>query len=1129
MDRNALLSGTQALVRLLALQRDRDRAAGLDTRGFVSGYRGSPLGGLDTELERAMRNNALDGIHFEPGLNEDLAATAVAGTQQIAQLDATCDGVFAMWYGKGPGVDRSADALRHGNLAGSAPNGGALVVFGDDHPGKSSTVPNQSEPLLAALGIPVLYPADVGEVIAFGLAGWQLSRFSGLWVGLKLVNETAETTGTVDLERLASHAPVVPAVEDASVSGIHFTGTYAPLQHEAVLVERRLPLVRAFAQANTLDRVTRGAPGARLAIVTSGKAHGDVCEALDRLGLDEAGCAAAGVLVYKVGLIWPLDTGPLLAAVGGAAEILVVEEKRGVLEDQIAAAIVNRADRPLLTGKRDAAGEPQFSSWQQLDPAMVARIVARRMDLLGLPRPAWQADTDRSAGSGAAAVPVRLPYFCSGCPHNRSTKVPEGSVALGGIGCHGMAMWMNRATLPPVQMGGEGANWIGAAPFVRRPHIFQNLGDGTFSHSALLAVRAAVNAKVNITFKILHNDAVAMTGGQSLEGALTAPDIARQVLAAGVSRCVVVTDEPDAMAGTLPGGVALFDRAELDAVQTSLAATAGTTVLIYSQVCATELRRRRKRGLAPKPEWRVAINPEVCEGCGDCTAKSNCVSILPLETPLGRKRQIDQSSCNLDASCVDGFCPSFVTIRPDGGATPDRPVQVADDLPLPGVPAVGDRPFSILFAGIGGTGVVTLSTILAAAADAQGLAASSFNMTGLAQKGGAVVSHLRITRAAGAAFAARIAEGAADTVLVCDPIAGAGAEALQAIHPARSRVLLNRHAPPTAHFQFDRDAVTPTRAAIDAIAARLDPGNAPSAIDADHLARTLFDDAAMANVILLGFACQHGALPFSPEAIEAAIRKLGLAVERNLAAFRAGRAQAAGGDAREDAAHDAEPLPTGLEAIIAHRRALLSAYQDSRYAEGYEVFVRMVAEREQATVGGTRLAEIVAANLAKLMAYKDEYEVARLYTGSAFLRDLKGRYGQTAKLRFHLAPPTLARRQNGETPRKRTFGPWILVVFRVLAPMRRLRGTPLDPFGHTEERRMERAAIAEYRRFITLLLSHLTLHNHASICTLAAYPDQVRGFGHVKQRAYHAALSWRDARLAEIAIPDQRETVPEAA
>jgi indolepyruvate ferredoxin oxidoreductase len=1120
MDRDALLSGTQALVRMLVLQRERDRAAGLNTRGFVSGYRGSPLGGLDTELERAMRGNALEGIHFEPGLNEDLAATAVAGTQQIAQFDPTCDGVFAMWYGKGPGVDRSADALRHGNLAGSAPHGGALVVFGDDHPGKSSTVPNQSEPLLAALGIPVLYPANVSEVIAFGLAGWELSRFSGLWVGLKLVNETAETTGTIDHHALAAFSPRVPERYNASPVGVHFTGTYAPLQHEAVLVERRLPLVRPFARANALDRITRGAPGARLALVTAGKAYGDVCEALNRLGLDEAGCHKIGVQVYKVGLIWPLDRDTLLAATRGADEIVVIEEKRGVLEDQIAAALVNGAERPLLTGKHDETGRPQFSSWQQLDPAIVARVIARRMDRLGLSRPALEAVPHRPDEPNPSAVPVRLPYFCSGCPHNRSTKVPEGAVALGGIGCHGMAMWMNRSTMPPVQMGGEGANWIGAAPFVKRPHIFQNLGDGTFSHSALLAVRAAVNAKVNITFKILHNDAVAMTGGQSLEGALTATDIARQVLAAGVKRCAVVTDNPDALSGTLPDGVVLFDRAELDTVQTSLAAIAGTTVLIYSQVCATELRRRRKRGLAPTPEWRIAINPEVCEGCGDCTVKSNCVSILPLETPLGRKRQIDQSSCNLDASCVDGFCPSFVSIRPEVAYKPERAELGTNELPAPVVPAVGDRPFSILFAGIGGTGVVTVSTILAAAADAQGLAASSFNMTGLAQKGGAVVSHLRITRSPGAVFAARIAEGAADTVLVCDPIAGASAEALQSIDPARSRVILNRHAPPTAHFQLDRDAVTPTSAATQAIATRLDPANAPRTIDADHMARTQFDDASMANVILLGFACQHGALPLSPEAIEAAIRKLGLAVERNLAAFRAGRALAEGAHGRQDIATSS--VPTGLENIIAHRRAFLSAYQDSRYADRYETFVRAVAASEQVAVGDTKLAEIVAGNLAKLMAYKDEYEVARLYTETAFLRDLKRRYGENANLRFHLAPPAMSGWKQGGVPRKRAFGPWILTMFRLLRTLRRFRGTPLDLFGYTDERRMERAAITEYQRVITDMLPRLNRDTHAVICTVATYPEQIRGFGHVKQRSNSLATAWRDAQLEELAIVEQQ-------
>jgi indolepyruvate ferredoxin oxidoreductase len=530
---------------------------------------------------------------------------------------------------------------------------------------------------------------------------------------------------------------------------------------------------------------------------------------------------------------------------------------------------------------------------------------------------------------------------------------------------------------------------------------------------------------------------------------------------------------------------------------------------------------------SPTPEWRIAINPEVCEGCGDCTVKSNCVSILPLETPLGRKRQIDQSSCNLDASCVDGFCPSFVSIRPDVAHQPERAELGTNELPAPLVPAVGDRPFSILFAGIGGTGVVTLSTILAAAADAQGLAASSFNMTGLAQKGGAVVSHLRITRSPGADFAARIAEGAADTVLVCDPIAGASAEALQSIDPARSRVILNRHAPPTAHFQLDRDAVTPTSAATQAIAARLNPANAPHTIDADHMARMQFDDASMANVVLLGFACQHGAQPLSPEAIEAAILKLGLAVERNLAAFRAGRAQAEGGHCRQDMATPS--VPTGLEEIIAHRRALLSAYQDRRYADRYETFVRTVASSEHVAVGATELAEIVASNLAKLMAYKDEYEVARLYTQSAFLRDLKRRYGKNARLQFHLAPPVLSGRTEGGNPRKRAFGPWILKIFRLLAMLRRLRGTPFDPFGYTDERRMERDAIAEYQRIVTAMLSRLAPDTYALICEIASYPEQIRGFGHVKQRSNSLAAAWREARLDELAIVEQQSHAQAAA
>ena len=1121
-----LMSGTQAMVRALTLQRARDAAAGLDTRGYVSGYRGSPLGGFDSELLTAQRKTGLDGIVFEAGLNEDLAATAIAGTQQIGAFGASVDGVFGLWYGKGPGVDRSGDALKHGNMSGSAAHGGVIAVFGDDHPGKSSTVAHQSDPAMAAHGIPVLYPANVGEIVEYALLGWAMSRFTGLWVGVKLVNETAEGTATVDIAA-AARAPVLPDGPPGPPEGVHHRTGFDPAGDDARTIRFKLPRALAFARANGLDRVVVAAPAPALCVVSAGKAWADVRQALALLEVDDARAAALGLTLYKVGMISPLEPERLREAVAGAAEVLVVEEKRPFLEPQIAAALFNDAARPRLTGKLDADGELQLPSDVQLDPLAVALVLARALARHGRADAALAARAAvlQARAVDAAAVPpaeaARAPFFCSGCPHNRSTLVPEASVALGGIGCHGMAMGMDRRTLPPMQMGAEGANWIGAARFVRTPHVFQNLGDGTYAHSGTLAVRAAVNAGVNITYKILLNDAVAMTGGQSVEGALGAGEIARQMQAEGVRQVVVVSDDPEALAPGLPAGTAARPRTDLDAVQRELRAVPGTTVLIYAQVCAAEKRRRRKRGKLADPARRIVINEAVCESCGDCTAKSNCVSVVPVETPLGRKRQIDQSSCNKDYSCTEGFCPSFVSVTPTApaaarAAAPAVPPDLLANLPDP-APA---PPYAaVLVTGIGGTGVTTVAAILAMAAHIEGRSAQAYNMTGLAQKGGSVTSHLKIGPAGTDPGAARIGAGEASAIIGCDLVVTGGRECLAAIDPARTRVVLDTHATPTAAFQRDTDYVLPASAIERAIAARTADAAHLFALDMTRIALALFGESIAANIMLAGAAAQRGLLPLAPASIEAAIHLNGTAATRNIAAFRAGRA-AAYDPARLAAlaAPPPAPLPATLEAIVAHRRALLTAWGGTSVADGYETFVARVTAAEAAAVpGADAIARAVAHSLARLIAYKDEYEVARLHTQADFHARLTAEHGARPRLQFHMAPPLFAPRDpvTGH-PRKIALGPWLLPVLRLLARARPLRGTPLDPFGYSRERRTERALPAEYRADIERALARLTPETHARVAALAAWPDRARGFGHVKAANLATARTARNALLAAL-------------
>ncbi|UTP38314.1 indolepyruvate ferredoxin oxidoreductase family protein [Phenylobacterium sp. LH3H17] len=1118
-----LMSGVQALGRLLMLRGEEDRRAGLRTAGYVSGYRGSPLGGLDAELLRIKAVGLLPDVVVDPGLNEDLAVTAVLGTQQISQFDPTVDGVFALWYAKGPGVDRSCDALKHGNMAGVSPNGGVLVVFGDDHPGKSSTVAHQSEPALSTCSIPVLYPASVEEILTFGQLGWALSRASGLWVGLKLVNETAECAGTVDLDA-ARITVTAPVMSDMPAEGVHFRGVFGPQRDEVLITRHKLPLAKAFARANRLDRLAVDSAEAALCVVTAGKAYVDVMQALARLGVDEARAAKLGLRVYKVGMIWPLEAEGLRAAAHGCREVLVVEEKRAFLEVQAAAALINTANPPRLVGKFDETGAPLLPADEQLDPAQIAEVLLARLAGLGC----LDADTARAAARAPAAatgssalLPARLPYFCSGCPHNRSTKVPEGSLALSGIGCHGMAIWMNRQTLPAVQMGGEGANWIGASRFSKRPHIFQNLGDGTYSHSGLLAVRAAVNAGVNLTYKILFNDAVAMTGGQAVEGGLSVADIARQVLAEGARRCVVLSDDMASLdRRAIPAGVDLRPRADLEAVQQALRVTPGVTVVIFSQVCATEKRRRRKRGLESQAPRRLFINEAVCENCGDCSAVSNCVSLRPIPTALGRKREIDQSGCNQDYSCADGFCPSFVSVT--GGRPRARAPRLAAvdpaRLPEPGRVPAGDR-CAILVTGIGGSGVITVGSVLAMAAHLEGKIASTYNMTGLAQKGGAVHSHLRIGLPGMFLGPARLGDGETDLLLACDLVAGAHREALATLRPGTAIAVVNTRLTPTAAFQLDPDFVLDGQTLESAVACAVGEGSRVHRVDAAGTAADLFGDSLAANMFMVGFAYQLGAIPLKAASIEAAVRLNAAAVDMNLSAFRTGRLAVL--DPTRIAglrAPPAEREPAGLEALIADRAKRLTAYQHDRYAADYEVFVRRVGSLVTARdPGGEAITEAVARGLAKLMAYKDEYEVARLLADPSFSTRLRAEFEGELKLSFHLSPPLFAPRDRASgLPLKVTLGGWVMPVFRLLAKFKGLRGTPFDPFGGLAERRLERRLVGQYRASVEAALELLNPGTRDLVLEVACYPDLIRGFGHVKAERLVGALRRRDVALARL-------------
>ncbi len=1109
-----LLNGTQALVRLMLIQKARDRAAGLNTAGYVTGYRGSPLGAVDMQMNRAAKWLSAADVLFKEGLNEDLAATALWGSQQ-AELrgEGKFDGVFGLWYGKGPGVDRSGDVMRHANMAGTSRHGGVIMAMGDDHTGESSTVLHQSEWAMVDAYMPVVSPAGVQEILDYGVYAFALSRFSGLWVGLKTMKDTVEATSVVDgrPDRMSLIAPVFEMPE----GGLNIRLIDTPHAQELRMIDYKRFAAETFSRANGMDRRVWGKPGARIGLVAAGKNWLDLVHALSLLGLDEAEAERLGITTYKVGQTFPLDMQGFHDWAEGLDLIVVIEEKRKLIEIQIKEAIFNdrRGRRVYGWHKGGGAGSmhgPElFPTRGALEPVMIAQKLGQILIEEGRATDDVKAHLDMldraRTADNAEEIAARLPFFCSGCPHNTSTKVPEGSRAYAGIGCHYMVQWMDRSTVGFTHMGGEGANWIGEAPFSKRPHVFQNLGDGTYNHSGVQAIRAAMLAGTTITYKILYNDAVAMTGGQGNDGGLTAGQIVRELVAMGVPHVVVVHDEKEEVdAREFPAGIEVHERADMESVQADCARHSGVSAIVYIQTCAAEKRRRRKRGKFPDPDKRVFINTDVCEGCGDCGVQSNCVSIVPADTELGRKRAIDQSSCNKDFSCLKGFCPSFLTLhgaRPRKGATTDLTLP---DMPDPDLPKI-EGTWNVVIAGVGGTGVVTIGAVLAQAAQIDGKGAGMIEMAGLAQKGGAVHIHLRLAHKPEDISAIRVATAECDALIGGDLVVSAGARTLGLMRAGRTGGVVNSHEIITGEFTRNTEFSLPTDRLRLALQSRLQ--ERLDLFDASELARATMGDSIFSNMMILGAAWQRSLVPIARSSLEAAIRLNGAAVEQNLRAFEIGRwAMLYPEEAARQVHSEVVQMPKTLDAKIAFRADHLKAYQGRRLVRRYLGLVEGIEDR--------RVREAVAKGYHKLLSYKDEYEVARL------LKDSRNKaaehFEEGFRMSFHLAPPLLSKEGPDGRPLKRTLGEGMVRVFGMLSHLKGLRGTPFDPFGRTQERRMERALIAQYEADMAEILPKATPQTIKAIVALAELPLQIRGFGPVKLANEQAASKRREELLALI-------------
>ena len=1132
----AFMSGVQALVRLPMLQRTRDAIAGLNTAGFISGYRGSPLGGYDQALWAAKKHLAAQHIVFQPGVNEELAATAVWGSQQLDLYPQSnkFDGVFGIWYGKGPGVDRCSDVFKHANMAGTSKHGGVIALAGDDHIAKSSTAAHQSDHIFKACGLPVFFPSSVQDILDMGLHAFAMSRFAGVWSGMKTIQEIVESTASVfvDPDRVDI---VIPTDFRVPEGGLHIRWPDAPLEQEARLMDYKWYAALAYVRANKLNYNVIAAPNDRFGIIASGKAFNDTRQALADLGLDEDTCHQLGVRLHKVNVVWPLEASITRDFALGLQEILVVEEKRQVIEYQIKEELYNwRADvRPNVLGKFDEPeGDTSGGEWGRanpsdhwllrpkadLTPAIIAKAIAKRLTKLGVPgdiiarmeaRLAVIEARERALVETKIDTGERAPWFCSGCPHNTSTRVPEGSRAVAGIGCHYMTVWMDRSTSTFSQMGGEGVSWIGQAAFTTDKHVFANLGDGTYFHSGLLAIRQAIASGVNITYKVLYNDAVAMTGGQQVgerpEGH-SVLQIMQSLIAEGVARLVIVTDEPEKYDGTkLLDGVTVHHRDELDKIQREFREIKGTSAIIYDQTCATEKRRRRKRGTLVDPAKRVVINELVCEGCGDCSVQSNCLSVEPLETEFGRKRRINQNSCNKDYSCIKGFCPSFVTV--EGGQLKKPKKEKKGDpgslpvLPDPVLP-VAESAWGIVVGGVGGTGVITIGQLLGMAAHLEGKGVVTQDAGGLAQKGGATWSHIQIANRPEAIYTTKVDTAKADLIIGCDPIVTANPYTLATMQPGRTFVAMNSHGTPTAAFVTNPGWQFPGGNCDSAVRSAVGAEGMAS-FDAEQVAVQMLGDSIYTNPLMLGFAWQKGRVPLSHAALMRAIELNNVQIDNNKAAFEWGR-RCAHDLAQVVALFKAAQViefvkKPSLTEMLAKRMDFLTAYQNAAYAQTYQAFVDRVRTVET-PLGKTTLTEAVARYLFKLMAYKDEYEVARLHADTGFLNKVNAMFEGDFKLNYHLAPPLIAAKNEKGELQKQQFGPWMLTGFRFLAKLKGLRGTPFDIFGRTEERKMERALIDEYRASLEEVLAGLTAQNHASAVEIARIPELIKGYGHVKAR-----------------------------
>jgi indolepyruvate ferredoxin oxidoreductase len=1144
----AFMSGVQALVKLPMLQRLRDQQVGKNTAGFVSGYRGSPLGGYDQALWGAAKYLKAQNIVFQPGVNEELAATAIWGTQQLGFAPPGVhkfDGVFGIWYGKGPGVDRTSDVFKHANMAGTTPWGGVIAVAGDDHVAKSSTAAHQSDHIFKACGLPVFFPASVQEILDLGIHAFAMSRYAGVWAGMKTIQEIVESSATamIDPDRVQIKLPTDFAMPPG---GVHIRWPDAALDQEQRLFDTKWYAALAYIRANRLNYNAIEGKNDRFGLMASGKAYNDTRQALADLGLDDTTCQRLGIRLHKVGVVWPLEAQLTREFATGLQEILVVEEKRQVIEYQLKEELYNwRSDvRPNVLGKFDEGDDANHNGgeWSlanptahtllranaDLSPALIAKAIAKRLKKLGI-----DADTTARIDARLAVIAAkeqamhtievqglkdadRQPWFCSGCPHNTSTKVPEGSRAMAGIGCHFMSIWMDRSTVGFTQMGGEGVPWVGQQPFTTEQHVFANLGDGTYFHSGILAVRQSIAAGVNITYKILYNDAVAMTGGQQIgerpEGH-SVVQIAQSMRAEGASKIVVVTDEPEKYDGVkLVEGVQVQHRDLLDAIQREFREIKGTTVIIYDQTCATEKRRRRKRGKMVDPAVRVVINEAVCEGCGDCGVQSNCMSVEPLETELGRKRTINQSTCNKDLSCVKGFCPSFVTV--EGGQLKKKSKTDAKtnpftlgELPDPQLPSTA-QPYGMVVAGVGGTGVITIGQLLGVAAHMEGKGIVTQDAAGLAQKGGATWSHIIVADTQNDIRTTRVGMADANLIFGCDPLVAAGKETLLRMRPGKTRVALNGHSTPTAAFVKNSEWQNPSEQCVAMITQAVGIDGV-GVFNADAVATKLMGDSIFINPMILGYAWQKGWVPLALDSIMRAMELNNVAIEQNKIAFTWGRRAAHDWAGVERLLTPAQviAMPSkrdSVDSLVARRVELLTAYQNAAYAGDYKAFVDRVAAK-----GHKPLTEAVAKYLYKLMAYKDEYEVARLHTDTSFLDKIAAQFEGDYTLNYHLAPPLIAKKNDKGQLVKQKFGPSMLTGFKLLAKLKGLRGTALDIFGYSAERKMERALIGEYKASVEEVLRLLTADNTAVAVELARIPELIKGYGHVKERNVQAArVKW---------------------